>query len=78
MKGIFHLSLSIRGGLANAEALCGCITVDGKMLNTVPEVKNFLREQLDIGRECLRSVTATILTTKPVVKATLWRNDDGM
>ena len=53
MKGIFHLNLSIRGGLANAEALCGCITVDGKMLNTVPEVKNFLREQLDMGRECL-------------------------
>lgn len=50
---VYCLNLSIRGGLANAEALLGCITVDGKTLNTVPEVKNFLREQLDMGRECL-------------------------
>lgn len=53
MKRIFHFNLSIRDGLSNVKALLGCITVDGKTLNTVPEVRNFLREQLDMGRECL-------------------------
>lgn len=53
MKKTVHFNLDIRGGLANAEALCGYITVDGKVLNTVPEVKDFLRDQLAMGRERL-------------------------
>lgn len=53
MKQTFHLNLYVRGGLKNAKYLCGCVTVDGKALNTIPEIKNFLREQLDMGREFL-------------------------
>lgn len=36
-----------------AKQLCGCITVDGKTLNTVDEVKVFLREQQAMGRRVL-------------------------
>lgn len=50
---MIHLSLDIRGGMAHAKDLCGCITVDGKTLRTVPEVKNFLQGQLDLGRRVL-------------------------
>lgn len=48
-----HLSLDIRGGIKNAKDLRGCITVDGKTLNTTAEVKNFLKGQLDMGRKFL-------------------------
>lgn len=52
-RRIIHMSLDIRGGMACAKDLCGCITVDGNILRTVPEVKNFLQEQLDLGRKVL-------------------------
>lgn len=52
-RTIRHLCLDIRGGIACARDLCGCITVDGKVLRTVPEVKNFLQEQLDLGYKVL-------------------------
>lgn len=48
-----HCALSIEGGLRNAKSLCNCIRVDGKLLRTVPEVKNFLQSQLDLGRKLL-------------------------
>lgn len=48
-----HCALSIEGGLHNAKSLCNCITVDGRVLRTVPEVKQFLQSQLDLGRKLL-------------------------
>ena len=50
---IRHLCLDIRGGMRNAKQLCGCITVDGKTLNTTHEVKEFLKDQLAMGRKVL-------------------------
>jgi hypothetical protein len=47
------MSLDIQGGINNAKMLKGAITVDGKTLNTVKEVKDFLRGQLALGRRVL-------------------------
>lgn len=52
-RRIIHCCLSIEGGLRNAKSLCNCISVDGRLLRTVPEVKTFLQEQLDLGRRVL-------------------------
>lgn len=48
-----HIHLSIEGGIRNAATLKGVITVDGKTLMTVKEVRAFLREQLALGRRVL-------------------------
>ena len=48
-----HMCLDIQGGINNAKMLKGAITVDGKTLNTVKEVKDFLRGQLALGRRVL-------------------------
>ena len=48
MKRI-HLCLDIEGGIINAKELRGCINVDGKTLNTVKEVRDFLKGQLAMG-----------------------------
>ena len=53
MKRIIHLSLDIDGAIKNAKMLKGCITVDGRVLNTVEEVRHFLYQQKAMGRECL-------------------------
>lgn len=53
MSKIIHCCLDIRGGIRNAKDLRGCITVDGKTLQTTKEVKNFLQGQLDMGRRVL-------------------------
>lgn len=50
---IRHFSLNIEGGIANAKDLKGCIKVDGKTLETVAEVRKFLRGQLAMGRRVL-------------------------
>lgn len=50
-KRIIHLSLDVRGGMANARDLVGHIAVDGKTLRTVPEIRNFLQGMLDQGYE---------------------------
>lgn len=48
-----HLCLNIEGGIKHAAELRGCIEVDGKTLDTVKEVRAFLREQLALGRKYL-------------------------
>lgn len=53
MKRIIHLSLDIDGGIQNARLLKGCITVDGRALNTVKEIRAFLCEQKAMGRKVL-------------------------
>ena len=50
-KTIIHMSLDVRGGMACARDLVGAITVDGKTLRTVPEIRNFLQGMLDLGYE---------------------------
>ena len=52
-KTRFHRCLDIAGGINNAKMLRDCITVDGKMLHTEKEVKEFLRYQLAMGRRVL-------------------------
>lgn len=44
------MCLGIQGGIDNAKMLKGVITVDGKKLNTVKEVRYFLKGQLALGR----------------------------
>ena len=53
MKRIIHMSLNIDGGIQNARLLKGCITVDGRVLNTVEEVRHFLYQQKAMGRDVL-------------------------
>lgn len=53
MRRIFHMSLNIDGGIQNARLLKGCITVDGRVLNTVKEIRAFLYEQKAMGRKVL-------------------------
>lgn len=48
-----HIHLSIESGIRNAATLKGAITVDGKTLMTVKEIRSFLREQLALGRRVL-------------------------
>ena len=50
---IRHIHLDIKGGIQNAATLKGAITVDGKTLMTVKEIRAFLREQLALGRKVL-------------------------
>ena len=53
MKRIIQLSIDIDGGIQNARLLKGCITVDGRVLNTVKEIRAFLYEQKAMGRDVL-------------------------
>lgn len=53
MKRRIHMSLDIDGGIKNARLLKGCITVDGRTLNTVKEIRAFLYEQKAMGRKVL-------------------------
>ena len=50
---IRHMSLNIDGAIKNAKMWKGCITVDGRVLNTVEGVRSFLYEQKAMGREVL-------------------------
>lgn len=52
MKRI-HMCLDIEGGIKNAKDLAGHITVDGRTLKTVKEVREFLGYQLAMGRRVL-------------------------
>lgn len=49
----FHCCLDIEGGIKRAKDLKGCITVDGKILTDVSDIKKFLKEQLAMGRKVL-------------------------
>lgn len=50
---IRHMALNIDGAIKNAKMWKGCITVDGRVLNTVEEVRHFLYQQKAMGREFL-------------------------
>ena len=50
---IRHMALNIDGAIKNAKMWKGCITVDGRVLNTVEEVREFFREQKAMGRDVL-------------------------
>ena len=50
---IRHLCMNIEGAIANAKDLKGAIAVDGETLNTVKEIRSFLRRQLAMGRRVL-------------------------
>ena len=52
-KRIIHCCLDISGGIKQAKMLKGCITVDGKTLETEREIKDFLKSQLAMGRKVL-------------------------
>lgn len=52
-RKIVHLCLDIEGGIRNAKDLNGAITVDGRTLMTVKEIREFLRYQLALGRRVL-------------------------
>lgn len=54
MKTRRHVCLSIEGAIRNAKDLKGCITLDdGRVLNTVAEIREFMRVQLAMGRKVL-------------------------
>lgn len=50
---IYHMCMSIEGAILNAKTLKGCITVDGHKLETVGEIRNFMRSELAKGRNVL-------------------------
>lgn len=50
---IVHTCMSIEGAIINAKYLKGAITVDGYTLETVKEIRNFLKGELEKGRKVL-------------------------
>lgn len=50
---IIHMSMSVEGGIRNAEDLAGCIEQDGKTLETAAEVRTFLKKHLAAGRRVI-------------------------
>lgn len=49
----YPFCINIDGAIENAQMLKGCITVDGRTLQTVAEIRAFLREQKKMGRRVL-------------------------
>jgi hypothetical protein len=45
--------MSIEGAIINAKMLKGCITVDGQTLETVKEIRDFMKGELAKGRRVL-------------------------
>lgn len=52
-RTLVHCCLDISGALKHAKDFKGCITVDGRPLMTVKEIKEFLEYQLAMGRRVL-------------------------
>ncbi len=50
---LVHCSLDISGALKRPQDWVNCITVNGKELKTVEEVKTFFKEQQKLGRKVL-------------------------
>ena len=50
---IYHCCMSIEGAISNAKTLKGCITVDGYTLQTVKEIRDFMKGELAKGRRVL-------------------------
>ncbi len=53
VKTRYHFSIDVEKGIKSPLGLRGCITTDGKTLNTAAEVREFLRGQLALGRKYL-------------------------
>ena len=49
----YHVCIDIDRAIENAKMLKGFITLDGRTLQTVAEIRAFLREQKKIGRRVL-------------------------
>ena len=49
----YHFCIDIDRAIENAKMLKGFITFDGRTLQTVAEIRAFLREQKKIGRRVL-------------------------
>lgn len=50
---IYHTCMSIQGCINNAKDMKGCITVDGRTLETVKEIRDFMKGELAKGRRVL-------------------------
>lgn len=50
---IRHMCLSVEGGIRNAKVLKGCITVNGETLESVGEIRDYLKSELAAGRKVL-------------------------
>lgn len=50
---IYHTCMSIEGAIINAKMLKCCITVDGQTLETVKEIRDFMKGELAKGRRVL-------------------------
>lgn len=50
---IYHTCMSIQGCINNAKYMKGCITVDGRTLETVKEIRDFMKGELAKGRKVL-------------------------
>lgn len=50
---IYHMCMSIDGAILNAKTLKNCITVDGYTLQTVKEIRDFMKGELAKGRRVL-------------------------
>jgi hypothetical protein len=50
---ITHVALDICGAMENPKAFKNAITVNGKTLNDVREIKDFFHGQLEMGRKVL-------------------------
>lgn len=67
---IQHFRMNIQGAIENARDLKGCITVDGKTLNTVAEIRKILRGQLALGRKYLPLSRCSNFDYRPGAKGT--------
>lgn len=53
MRTRYHMCVDCAGGLKRAKDFKGCITVNGKVLNTVPEIKAFFQYHLNMGHRVI-------------------------
>ena len=49
----YHLALDVAGGIRNARMLKGCVTVDGKALTYVKDIRDLLLDELAQGHRYL-------------------------
>lgn len=50
---IQHMCMSIEGAIEHAKDLKGCVEVNGEPLNTVKEIRDYMRKQLLMGHRVL-------------------------
>lgn len=71
------MCVDVLGGIKNPKVFCGCITVAGKKLNTISEVKRFFQEQLDMGRQYLPCGDCDNFDYKSGCKGHVLEENDG-